>query len=95
MKCKETALIALSLTALGYSSMSYASEGARRKKATIDKPNVIFIYGDDMGKGMMSVYGQKILSTPNLDKITNQGVQFTRNYGAHYSAPARASLLTG
>lgn len=59
------------------------------------KPNVIFIYGDDLGKGMISAYGQKILETPNIDKLVTQGVQFSQAYGAHYSAPARAALLTG
>lgn len=59
------------------------------------KPNVILIYADDMGKGMLSAYGQDIISTPNIDKLINNGVQFTHAYGGHYSAPARASLLTG
>ncbi|MFI3321805.1 MAG: sulfatase-like hydrolase/transferase [Rikenellaceae bacterium] len=97
MKVQNPTLISIGAAAfLGSSSMGFAAEGkATKKVATIDKPNVIFIYGDDMGKGMMSVYGQKYLSTPNLDRITNQGIQFTRAYGAHYSAPARSSLLTG
>jgi len=60
-----------------------------------ERPNVIFIYADDMGKGMMSVYGQKQFKTPNMDKLVNQGVSFANAYGCHYSAPARASLLTG
>ncbi|MFI3321806.1 MAG: sulfatase-like hydrolase/transferase [Rikenellaceae bacterium] len=94
MNCKTLTLVTVGVAAFGTTSMAFAANSAK-KAATIDKPNVIFIYGDDMGKGMMSVYGQKIISTPNLDKITNQGVHFTRNYGAHYSAPARASLLTG
>jgi len=59
------------------------------------KPNVIFIYADDMGKGMMSVYGQTHFRTPNMDKLVKLGVSFNNAYGCHYSAPARASLLTG
>ena len=63
--------------------------------AAIEKPNVILIYADDLGKGMLSAYGQQILSTPNMDKLVKQGVQFSNAYAAHYSAPSRASLLTG
>jgi len=62
---------------------------------TPKRPNVIFIYADDMGKGMISAYGQKIIQTPNMDRLVNQGVHFENAYGCHYSAPARASLLTG
>lgn len=61
----------------------------------VQKPNVIFIYADDMGKGMMSVYGQKQFETPNMDKLVKLGVSFNNAYGCHYSAPARSSLLTG
>ncbi|MFI3321807.1 MAG: sulfatase-like hydrolase/transferase [Rikenellaceae bacterium] len=64
-------------------------------KSELGKPNVIFIYADDMGKGMLSAYGQKYISTPNIDKLIQGGVQFSNCYGAHFSAPARASLLTG
>ncbi|MFI3322004.1 MAG: sulfatase-like hydrolase/transferase [Rikenellaceae bacterium] len=62
----------------------------------IDKtPNVIFIYADDLGKGLLSSYGQKQFSTPNIDKIVNQGLKFNNAYSSAYSAPARFSLLTG
>lgn len=60
-----------------------------------DRPNVIFIYADDMGKGMLSYYKQKQITTPNIDRIFQQGVSFSRSYGCHFSAPARGSLLTG
>ncbi len=59
------------------------------------QPNIIFIYADDMGKGMLSANGQKYIKTPNIDKIFNRGVQFANAYGCHYSAPARAALMTG
>ncbi len=61
----------------------------------IEQPNVIFIYADDMGKGMLSAFGQKYLQTPNIDKLFNNGLQFDNTYGGHFSAPARAMLLTG
>lgn len=59
------------------------------------KPNVIFIYADDLGKGMISAYGQKQFTTPNIDMLIAQGTSFDYAYGCMLSAPARASLLTG
>jgi arylsulfatase A-like enzyme len=58
-------------------------------------PNVVFIYADDLGRGMLSCYGQKHFKTPNIDSIAAGGVRFTRSYGCVFCAPARASLLTG
>ncbi|MFV0585572.1 MAG: sulfatase-like hydrolase/transferase [Parabacteroides gordonii] len=60
-----------------------------------EKPNVIFIYADDMGKGMISAYGQRQFTTPNIDALIARGTSFDRAYGCMLSAPARASLLTG
>lgn len=58
-------------------------------------PNVILIYADDLGKGMLSSYGQQQLKTPNIDRLVDCGVKFQNAYSSAYSAPARASLLTG
>mgnify|MGYP001377429825 CR=1 FL=1 len=59
------------------------------------RPNVIFIYADDLGRGMLSCYGQRHFATPNIDRIAHQGMRFTNAYGCAFCAPARASLLTG
>ena len=59
------------------------------------KPNVIFIYADDLGRGMLSCYGQQKFKTPNIDRIANEGLQFENSHGCHICAPARASLLCG
>ena len=37
-----------------------------------DKPNVILIYGDDLGRGMLSCYGQQQFETPNIDRLANE-----------------------
>ena len=60
-----------------------------------EKPNIILIYADDLGKGMLSHYGQKYLSTPHIDSIAQEGIEFKRYYGSTYCAPARYTLLTG
>ena len=61
---------------------------AQKKQAA--KPNVIFILADDMGRGMLSYYGQKIVKTPNIDRIAQEGVSFDRSYAGVYCAPSRA-----
>ncbi len=62
---------------------------------TAAKPNIIFVYADDLGRGMLSCYGQKWFKTPNLDRLADEGLRFTSGYGCSFCAPARASLLTG
>jgi len=59
------------------------------------KPNVIYIYASDLGKGLLSAYGQPHFSTPNIDTLINNGVSFSNAYGGSLTASARASLFTG
>lgn len=59
------------------------------------KPNIIYIYADDLGRGMLSCYGQQHFHTPNIDRLAGEGMRFTQAYGVPFCAPARASLLTG
>ncbi len=60
------------------------------------KPNIVFILVDDMGYGDLSCYGQKTLTTPNIDKMASEGMMFTQHYaGSTVCAPSRAALLTG
>lgn len=58
-------------------------------------PNIIYIYADDLGHGMLSCYGQRHFRTPNIDRLAAGGMRFNRAYGCVLCAPARASLLTG
>ena len=61
-----------------------------------DKPNIIYILADDMGYGDASCYGQKTLTTPNLDKMAAEGMKFTRHYAScTVCAPSRCVLMTG
>lgn len=72
--------------------------GSKEQKSETQKedlPNVVFIYADDLGRGLLSSEGQKIIETPNIDKLSARGVRFENAYGSMYCAPARASLLMG
>ena len=61
-----------------------------------DKPNIIYILADDLGYGDLGCYGQKTLSTPNIDKLAAEGMKFTRHYaGSTVCAPSRCVLMTG
>lgn len=61
-----------------------------------DKPNVVLIYIDDLGYGDVSCYGATEISTPNIDRLAENGLLFTN---AHCSSatctPSRYSMLTG
>lgn len=60
------------------------------------KPNIILIVADDLGYGDVGCYGQKKISTPNIDKLAATGMRFTQYYsGTTVCAPSRASLMTG
>ncbi len=60
------------------------------------KPNVIFIYADDLGYGDLSTYGATKISTPNIDKLAAQGIQFTNAHTTSATCtPSRFGLLTG
>src|SRR6188474_1185662 len=62
----------------------------------IPRPNIIFIFADDLGYGDIGCYGQQKIETPNIDKLAQQGIKFTQFYsGSTVCAPARSSFLTG
>lgn len=60
------------------------------------KPNIVFIYMDDLGYGDMSAYGATEISTPNMDALATGGVQFTNGYATSATCtPSRYAILTG
>jgi arylsulfatase A len=61
-----------------------------------ERPNIIYILSDDLAQGDVGAYGQKLIQTPNLDRMAAEGTRFTQAYcGTSVCAPSRASLLTG
>lgn len=57
--------------------------------------NVLLIVTDDQGYGDLAFHGNSQVSTPNLDRLASESVEFTRFYVSPVCAPTRASLLTG
>ena len=61
-----------------------------------EEPNVVIIYGDDVGWGDVGVYGSQLIPTPNIDRLAKQGLLFTDGHcTASTCTPSRFSMLTG
>jgi arylsulfatase A-like enzyme len=61
-----------------------------------DKPNLIFILSDDLAQGDLGCYGQKLIQTPNLDRMAQEGTRYLQGYcGTSVCAPSRSTLMTG
>lgn len=65
------------------------------EKMQAGQPNIVLIYADDLGIGLLGHEGQKIIKTPNIDQLAQDGIRFQRAYSNMLCAPARASLITG
>jgi arylsulfatase len=66
------------------------------KEDDVSKPNIIFIFADDLGYGELGSYGQEKIETPNLDELARNGMRFTQYYsGSPVCAPSRCILMTG
>ena len=75
------------LAAFALAPASFAAE---------QRPNLIWIMADDLGYGDLGCYGQKVITTPNLDRMAREGLRFTHFYaGATVCAPSRSVLMTG
>ncbi len=62
----------------------------------IKKPNIVFIFIDDMGYKDIACAGSEFYETPNIDKLRESGIMFTNAYAScPVCSPSRASMLTG
>ena len=60
------------------------------------KPNIILFVGDDLGHSELGCYGQKLIRTPHIDRLSAEGIRFTQFYsGSPVCAPSRCVLMTG
>ncbi|MEJ2530162.1 MAG: arylsulfatase [Halioglobus sp.] len=61
------------------------------------KPNILIIWGDDIGITNISAYGDGIMGyrTPNIDRIASEGIRFTDYYGDQSCTAGRSSFITG
>ena len=62
-----------------------------------DKPNILVIWGDDIGITNLSCYSDGLMGyrTPNIDRIADEGMRFTDSYGEQSCTAGRSSFITG
>ena len=85
----------LKLTAVGTLSLPqvFSSLSCRRQSS---RPNIIFILSDDHACQAVSAYGSRLIQTPHIDRLAQEGVCFELSYVTNsICAPSRASILTG
>lgn len=62
-----------------------------------EKPNILIIWGDDIGLTNVSAYGEGVMGyrTPNIDRIASEGIRFTDYYGEQSCTAGRSTFITG
>ena len=87
LKCPVTlALFALSACALAFIA-----------QADDKKPNIVIIWGDDIGQSNVSAYTMGLMGyrTPNIDRVAKEGVIFTDYYAEQSCTAGRSAFITG
>ena len=61
------------------------------------KPNILVIWGDDIGMWNISAYSHGMMGyrTPNIDRIAREGIMFTDCYGEQSCTAGRSAFITG
>ena len=81
---------------LGILSLAFFSTSCNDKVEPVEKPNILFIMTDDHSFQTISAYSDKLIETPNIDRIAEEGVIFPNSFvGNSICAPSRATMLTG
>ena len=95
IKCKLLLTSALMFFGVLFFSCSEqtAQENSNEKNTT--PPNVILLMTDDQGYGELSVHGNPILKTPQLDKLHEQSIRLSNFHVAPMCTPTRGQLMTG
>jgi arylsulfatase A-like enzyme len=65
--------------------------------AKTEKPNILIIWGDDIGISNLSCYSEGLMGyrTPNIDRLSKEGMRFTDSYGEQSCTAGRAAFITG
>ena len=70
---------------------------ATAQAATADKPNIVFIWADDVGQSNLSIYSMGVMGykTPNIDRVAAEGMMFTDYYAEQSCTAGRSAFITG
>src|SRR5271166_6764846 len=87
--------VAAFLFATGLVSLICAPVSAQQTTAA--KPNILVIFGDDIGQANISAYTHGLVGyeTPNIDRISKEGMTFTDYYAENSCTAGRSSFITG
>lgn len=90
---------AAGLTALGSAQAQTQAPPANQGQAAASgkKPNILVIFGDDIGQANISAYAHGVVGyeTPNIDRIAKEGIMFTDYYAENSCTAGRSSFITG
>ena len=76
--------------------LAFASTAWTQPSPKSDRPNIIFIMSDDHAYQAISAYDNRLIETPNIDRIAKMGMLFTQaSVTNSICAPSRATILTG
>jgi len=87
--------VAVSVISLCWGTLLASSESAS-DLSSVEKPNILFIFADDWGWGDLSCHGHPYVKTPNIDRLAEEGTDFTRFTVANgVCSPSRTAVMTG
>ena len=73
-----------------------AASAQVQAKDTNEKPDIVFLFCDDLGFGSIGINGARHTATPNIDKLAARGVNCTQMFsGSATCSPSRAAVITG
>ncbi|MCA6100385.1 arylsulfatase [Bradyrhizobium australafricanum] len=75
----------------------FAGSPASAQQPNAAKPNILVIFGDDVGQSNISAYTRGVVGyrTPNIDRIANEGMIFTDYYAENSCTAGRSTFITG
>jgi arylsulfatase len=88
MKTRLTVIVALISATFGAANVTHAQAS---------RPNIVIIWGDDVGQSNISAYSMGLMGyrTPNIDRVAQEGMIFTDYYAEQSCTAGRASFITG
>jgi len=98
MKSNRTAMRFLALMACAAGAACWSGMAAAQSESAVPaKPNILVIWGDDIGTWNISHnnHGMMGYQTPNIDRIADEGVAFTDYYGQQSCTAGRAAFISG
>ena len=87
----------LTIALLFAAAAAASAQGQAESRASGAKPNILVIFGDDIGIANISAYSDGLMGyeTPNIDRIAKEGIRFLHYYGEQSCTAGRAAFLTG